>query len=128
MHRVGVIAALTALWTALVAADVAQPSRTFDLNAPGAIETLQQSRPAHFEKVRRILEGVSRQSDQQVRQWMHVSFGAHSVDYPLTLRTSFPAQRRLSFVLDDTRYYGWIWLTDRPFRISPAGVPASTQP
>jgi hypothetical protein len=72
MHRVGVIAALTALWTALVAADVAQPSRTFDLNAPGAIETLQQSRPAQFEKVRRILEGVSRQSDQQVRQWMHV--------------------------------------------------------
>jgi hypothetical protein len=128
MQHVGGIAVPTALWIALVAADVAQPSRTIDLNAPGALETLQQSRPAHYEKVRKILEGVSRQPDRQVTQWMRVSFGAHSVDYPLVIRSSFPAQRRLSFVLDDTRYRGWIWLTDQPFRISPAGVPASTPP
>jgi hypothetical protein len=50
MSRALVMAGLVVLWAALVAADGARPVRTIDLSAPGALEALQQSRPAHFDR------------------------------------------------------------------------------
>jgi hypothetical protein len=119
MRRTLTIAALVSLWTVVAAAGPALPVRTIDLNAPGAFETLQQSRPAHFEKVRQILEGVPQRRDPEVRGWMLVSFGARDVDYPPVLLTSFPPQRQLSFVLDDTRYNARVTLTNARFSVVP---------
>ena len=106
------ILVLVGLWTALVAADAVPPSRKIDLDAPGALEALQKSRPAHFEKVEKILEGVSRQPDRDVPRWMRVSFGARAVSYSPTILTSFPPKQRLSFVLDDTLYEALVALTN----------------
>lgn len=112
MSRTLTLAALATLWTALVAADAAPPGRTIDLNAPGALEALHQSRPVHFEKVRKILKGVLRRPDTEVPRWMQVSFGARDVDYQPVVLTSHPPQRRLSFALDDTRYEAVVTLTN----------------
>src|SRR5258705_8590723 len=98
------MAGLFVLGTALVAAGPIVPARTIDLNAPGALEALQQSRPAQFEKVRKILEGLPQQRDPAVSHWMRVSFDARAVSYSPFILISFPAQRGLSFVLDDTSY------------------------
>jgi len=104
MSRLFGFVALAGLWTALVAADAPRLGPTVDLNAPGALERLQQSRPAHFEKVRKILEGVRQRPDTELPRWMHVSFDARDVDYRPVVLTSHPPRRRLSFALDDTRY------------------------
>jgi len=112
MPRTFAIAALVSLWTALVAADAARPGQTIDLNAPGALEALQQSRPAHFEKVRKILEGVLQRPETEVPLSMRVSFGARNIDYRPVVLTSLPPQRRLSFALDDTRYEAFVTLTN----------------
>jgi hypothetical protein len=119
MSRTLVTAGLFVLGTALVAAGPVSPARAIDLNAPGALEALQQSRPAHFDKVRRILEGLPQQPDPAVSRWMRVSFDARAVNYPPFILTSFPAQRRLSFVLDDTRYEAIVILTTVPARALP---------
>ena len=105
---VGVIA----LWIGLVAADLPRTGRTVDLNAPGALETLEQSHPAHFDKVRKILRGVLQRPDVDVPRWMQVSFGARDVNYMPVVLTSHPPQRRLSFALDDIRYEAVVTLTN----------------
>jgi hypothetical protein len=75
-----------------------------DLNAPGAIESLARDNPDHHAKVLKILADVAKQSPESVRQWMHAEFGARDVSFPALLKTSDPAKRSLSFVLDRTRY------------------------
>ena len=119
MSRTLVVAGLVVLWTTLVAADGVPPARTIDLSAPGALEALQYSRPAHFDKVRRILEGLPEQPDSVVSRWMRVSFDARAVSYSAFTLTSFPAQRGVSFVLDDTRYEAVVILTPVPARALP---------
>ena len=99
-----------ALWTAaLVAPAVAGPR--IDLDTPGALATLEQTNPAHYAKVKRILEGVTRRPDAEVARWMRVGFDARDVDYAPIVLTSHPAKRRLSFALDDTRYVAVVVLT-----------------
>jgi hypothetical protein len=119
MSRALVMAGLVVLWAALVAADGAPPVRTIDLSVPGALEALQQSRPAHFDKVRRILKALPEQPDCAVSRWMRVSFDARAVNYSAFILTSYPPQRRLSFVLDETRYQTVVILTSVPARALP---------
>ena len=82
-----------------------------DLDRPGALPALEQANPAHYAKVRLILEGVSRNPGSDVPRWMRVAFDARDVQYIPVVLTSHPAKRRLSFALDDTRYEAVIVLT-----------------
>jgi hypothetical protein len=50
---------------------------------------------------------------------MRVSFDARAVNYSAFILTSYPPQRRLSFVLDDTRYQAVVILTSVPARALP---------
>ena len=79
MPRMHALVGVIALWIGLVAADLPRTGRTVDLNAPGALQTLEQSHPAHFDKVRKILRGVLQRPDVDVPRWMQVSFGARDV-------------------------------------------------
>ena len=90
-----------------------------DLDRAGALETLSQSNPAHHAKVTRILEGVAQRPDRDVTRWMQVSFDARDVTYAPIVLTSHPAKRRLSFVLDDTRYAATVVLTHSRGEIVP---------
>jgi len=106
---------LAALFVAILAVswvNRAAAGGTVDLDRLGALESLQQSHPAHYAKVKVILEGVSRQRDADVGRWMRVGFDAHDVRYAPIVLTSHPAKRRLSFALDDARYVAVIVLTD----------------
>ena len=88
------------------------PGRPVDLNAPGALEALQRSNPAHYDKVRRIFEGILQQPDTNVPRWIQVNFDARDVTYAPIVLTSHPPKRRLSFALDATRYEAVIVLTN----------------
>ena len=95
---------LAMLWSGVAAAGDATPGRTVNLNQPGALVALQLSNPAHYEKVRKILEGVLRQPDTGVPHWIRTNFDGRDVRYVPILLASDPPKRRLSFALDATRY------------------------
>lgn len=91
-----------------------------DLDRPGALEALQRSNPAHYEKVRQIMDGVLRRSDAEVPRWMQASFNAHDVTYVPIVMTSHPPKRHLSFALDATRFEMIVTLTNVRGEIVPA--------
>ncbi|MBI4524661.1 MAG: hypothetical protein HY695_12720 [Deltaproteobacteria bacterium] len=107
------------LWAGPAATGEAAPGRTINLNQPGALEALQQSNPKHYEKVRRILEGLFQQPDAAVPRWIQTNFDARNVSYAPILLTSDPPKRRLSFALDDTRYEAVVTLTNLRGEIIP---------
>jgi hypothetical protein len=88
------------------------PAPHVDLNESGALEALRQSNPTHYEKIRRILDGILQQPDTRVPRWMQVNFDARDVTYAPVVLTSHPPKRRLSFALDATRYEAIIVLTN----------------
>ena len=102
---------MVVLWIGVVVAGDANPARTVNLNKPGALETLQQSNPTHYEKVRKILDGILQQPDADVPRWIQTSFDARNVSYTPILMTTVPPKRRLSFAMDETRYEAVLTLT-----------------
>lgn len=119
MSRLIAAAVLVMLWTAVVVAGAANPSRTVNLNKPGALEALQQSNPTHYEKVRKILDGILQQPAAAVPRWIQTNFDARNVSYMPVLMTSDPPKRRLSFALDETRYETVVTLTNVRAEIVP---------
>ena len=111
----GTLAILT-----LTAAGPVTLTRTVDLDRPGALEALERSNPTHYEKVLKIVEGVVRQPDAKVPQWIAVTFNGRDVDYAPVVMTSYPPKRRLSFALDDTRYVTIVTLTNVHGHVVPA--------
>lgn len=86
--------------------------RAVDLNEVGALETLARSNPAHYEKVRQILDGILQQPEANVPRWIQANFDGQGVMYAPIVLTSHPPKRRLSFALDATRYEAIIVLTN----------------
>ena len=116
---IAAFAALLTVWTAAVVAGDADPRRTVNLNRPDSLEALQQSNPAHYEKVRKILDGILEQPDAAVPRWIQTHFDARNVSYVPILMTSAPPKRRLSFALDETRYEAVVTLTNVRAEIVP---------
>lgn len=119
MSKLITAAVLVMLWTAVVVAGDTPPRRTVNLNKPGALEALQQSNPTHYEKVRKILDGILQQPDVAVPRWIQTNFDARDVNYAPILLTSDPPKRRLSFALDETRYETVVTLTNVRAEIVP---------
>ena len=94
--------------------------RTVDLDAPGAMEHVRAANPGHFDKIVKIIEGVTQQPDSAVPRWMRVTFDAQDVNYRPIVMTSHPPKRRLSFALDDTRYEAVVVLTNARGAVIPA--------
>jgi hypothetical protein len=120
MVKLVIIIVLGLLWTALAVAGDATPTPTINLNEPGALGALEHSNPRHYEKIRKILDGVVRQTESGVTHWIRATFDARNVSYAPVLLTSAPPKRRLSFALDDTRYEAVITLTNIRGEIIPA--------
>ena len=78
--------------------------RRVDLDRPGALENLKRENPAHYAKVERILREAPKLPLPTMAGWMQAQFDARQVSAPYLLKTSLPAQARISFLLDDTRY------------------------
>ena len=101
------------------AADIGR-RRTVDLDAAGAMERVRVANPAHFDKIVKILEGVTQQPDSVVPHWLRVNFDGRDVSYAPIVMTSRPPKRRLSFALDDTRYEVVVVLTKWGGAVTPA--------
>jgi hypothetical protein len=120
MATVVALSAMVLLWISAATAGDVRTSRTIDLDRPGSLEQLQQSNPTHYEKARKIIDGVIEQPDTQVPRWVQVNFGGRDVRYAPIVLTSHPPKKRLSFVLEDTRYQVVVVLTNIGGEIIPA--------
>jgi hypothetical protein len=95
------------------------PGRQVNLNAPGAMETLEATNPAHYLRIRQIVAGLSEREFDAVPRWIRTTFDAKDVSYSELLLVSLPPQRRLSFTLDDTHYGATVTLEWRRAQIYP---------
>lgn len=111
LKALAIAGALVVSALSVAAADPRVP-RVIDLDRPGALEALQRSNPAHYDKVRKIVAGVGAQRDPDVPRWIQANFAGRDVQYAPIVMTSFPPQRRLAFALDDTRYQTVVTLTN----------------
>ncbi len=79
----------------------------------------KRDNPAHFAKVERILSEAPYRPYTSVRGWIRTEFDAKDVDTSYLLKTSYPAQARLTFMLDD-RQYTKVIRVDTPAKAMPA--------
>ena len=81
------------------------PARSIDLDRPGQLEALERENPGHYLKIAQILEFASRMPcTDEFRRTLAVKFEAADAKCTLLILTSYPSQRRFSFVLDATSY------------------------
>ena len=107
------------LLIAAVALVFAGPAFAVDLDQPGAMQKLARDNPAHYAKVEKILSEAPHRPYASVARWIRTEFNATAVDASHLLKTTYPAQTRLSFVLDGEPYSKVIRI-DAPARAVPA--------
>jgi len=110
MSRVTIAALLALLFVEAVSAAPFLVLRQVDLNRPGAMENLHASNPSHYGTVLNLLDGLKQRPDEDVPRWIMVNFRASTAAYSAFALTSLPAQKDLSFTLDQVRYRARITL------------------
>lgn len=94
---------------------------SIDLRNPQALEQLERSNPAHFDKILQILETLRDQPDLAEGEWLEVMFDARDVDLSRYLiKTSHPPKQLLRFTLDDVRYTLHVVRSDLGAQFTPA--------
>ena len=104
---------------AVIALLFAAQALAIDLDQPGALQKLARDNPVHYAKVEKILSEAPHRPYATMARWIRTEFKATDVDASHLLRTSYPAQARLSFVLDGQPYSKVIRI-DAPARAIPA--------
>jgi hypothetical protein len=90
---------------ALVLVPFVVGAQVVDLSDQGALERLRSANPAHYEKVREIILGLTEQPSRAEGNWLAVTFGAKDVELGrLVFMPSNPPKQTLKFKLDDTQY------------------------
>jgi hypothetical protein len=90
-----------------------------DLDTPGALERVQHDNPSHFRAITQILREAPQRKPQTLAGWVRTAFDARMAS-ALLIKTSYPPQARLEFVLDDTEYRALVTLRNVEPSISPA--------
>ena len=103
---------------AVVALLFAGQALAIDLDQPGAMQQLARDNPAHYAKVEKILSEAPYRPYASMARWIRTEFNATDVDASHLLKTSYPAQTRLSFALDGTQYRKTIYI-DAPGKVLP---------
>jgi hypothetical protein len=96
-----------------------EASRHVDLDTPGALAKVQRDNPAHFRAITRILKEAPERKPQAIVGWVRTAFDARMASAML-VKTSYPPQARLEFVLDDTEYRALVTLRN----VEPSVLPA----
>jgi len=94
VSRLIAAAVLAVLWTAGTVAGEAAPIRAVDFNKPGALEALQRSNSTHYDKVRKILDGILKQPEAAVPRWIQTNFEAQDVIFRPFLLTTIKGGRK----------------------------------
>jgi hypothetical protein len=78
------------------------------VGAPAAagpvLENLQETNPAHFEKIEKIRVGLMEQPGRAGTGWLQTNFQAQDVTLSALIKTTDPPKKLLTFTLDDVRY------------------------
>jgi hypothetical protein len=90
-----------------------------DLDTPGALERVQHDNPAHFRAITQILREAPQRKPQTLAGWVRTAFDARMAS-ALLIKTSYPPQARLEFVLDDTEYQALVTLRNVEPSLGPA--------
>jgi len=76
-----------------------------DLRNPQALAALKKSNPAHYEKIRLILDGLLEKPERAEGEWLQTEFDVHDVYLSrFVIKTSNPPKQELQFTLDQVRY------------------------
>jgi len=103
---------------AVVGAVFAARAFAIDLDPPGAMQQLARDNPAHYAKVEKMLSEAPYRPYASMARWIRTEFDATDVGASRLLKTSYPAQARLSFALDGTQYSKTIYI-DAPGKLLP---------
>ena len=90
-----------------------------DLDTPGALALVQRDHPAHFQAITEILREAPHQRPQALSGWVRTAFDAKMASVML-IKTSYPPQARLEFILDDTEYRALVTLRNVEPSVTPA--------
>jgi hypothetical protein len=90
-----------------------------DLDTPGTLARLEHDKPTHFHTITQILREAPQRRPQTLAAWVRTAFDARMAS-ALLIKTSYPPQARLEFVLDDTEYRAMIMLRSVEPVITPA--------
>lgn len=90
-----------------------------DLDTPGALARVQREHPEHVRAITEILREAPHQRPQALSGWVRTAFDAKMASAML-IKTSYPPQARLAFVLGDTEYRALVTLRN----VEPAVTPA----
>lgn len=96
------------------------PRQHVDLDSPGALARVQRDNPAHAKAITRILREAPYRRPQGLAGWVRTAFDAKMASAML-VKTSYPPQARLEFVLDDTEYRAMVTLRNVEPAVTPAG-------
>ena len=97
--------------------------RTVDLRAPKALEQLQQSNPAHYEKIRLIIADLREEPQRAEGDWLQVKYDAGNTLLRDIVKTSYPPKQVLHFSLDRVHYIMYVTRSDMMAKIVPAVAP-----
>ena len=116
------LAALLVSATLAVHAGPAAPAlrQHVDLDTPGALERVERDNPAHARAITQILREAPYRRPQGLAGWVRTAFDAKMASAML-IKTSYPPQARLEFVLDDTEYRALVTLRNVEPAVTPAG-------
>jgi hypothetical protein len=90
-----------------------------DLDTPGALARVQRDHPAHFRAITEILREAPYRKPQGLSGGVRTAFNAKMASAML-IKTSYPPQARLEFVLDDTEYRALVTLRNVEPSVTPA--------
>jgi hypothetical protein len=107
------------LASATLSAQAADASRHVDLDRPGALAQVRHDNPEHYRAIARILQEAPGRKPQSIAGWVRTAFDARMASAML-VKTSYPPQARLEFVLGDTEYRTVVILRN----VKPSVLPA----
>jgi hypothetical protein len=91
-----------------------------DLDRPGALDRVARENPRHYREILAVTQVASNVSCSTPLGMMPVPAAAKGMDCEgLTLMTSYPAKRRVSFEIDNIRYRMIVTLADTPGGLMP---------
>ncbi|MGL4575973.1 MAG: hypothetical protein ACRCV9_14405 [Burkholderiaceae bacterium] len=90
-------------------------------HTPGVLDEIKQKNPDHYQRITAILDVAARADCGNASQekLLAVRVNAKNLQCSMVLKTSFPAQREVSFTLDDQRYVGSVRVDGDSMRMKP---------
>jgi hypothetical protein len=120
--RNAALLALSLLAVGHAVAGVTTTRSAIDLDRPGALEALRERNPVEYRRIDGILRLATKMPcpGTDLPRMLKAEFGAEDAFCSLTVYTSYPARRRLTFSLEGTAYNSLVVIDDGQQGLIPA--------